>query len=244
MATERTPLLPTSIVRPAPQAGDISATGTFLTPLDDDATSSSRPLAKKKRRWPKVIGFLLLLLFIAAVIVAGFLAPAAAETYAREAVTLNIWSVAVDSFTQDGLQARVRATVNVDATRVENRYIRTLGRISTRIARRVETTGNGQLQVFLPEYGNALLGKATIPPLVIDIQDGHSTLIGFVSDVRPGSLESARQLLDGYVNGSLKSVKILGEARLDLKTGYIPLGNQLLSDTVKFGRKRTFCSPL
>ncbi|KAF8418538.1 hypothetical protein EV426DRAFT_568186 [Tirmania nivea] len=232
LATERTPLLPSSAAHTAPEArSTVTANGAFHTPLDDAALSKSIK-SPRKRRWATLIALILLCLIGIAVLVMGFFVPAAAEQYAREAVTVNVSSLSIESFTSRGVQARVKAKVHVDASRVKNKFVRNIGRLGTAIAKKVSTE-EGELHVFLLDYDNALLGNASIPPMVIDIRNGHSNFYDFISTVEPVSLDTAQKVVEDYIDGKLKSLEVMGSTRITMRSGILPLGNQLLTDTMK-----------
>ena len=242
LATERTPLLPSSAAHTAPEAtSDVTANGAFHTPLDDAASGKSieSPEPRRKQRWATLIALILLCLIGIAVIVMGFFTGAAAEKYARGAVTVSVSSLSIESFTPRGVQARVKAKVHVDASRVENGFVRNLGRLGTAIAQKVSTE-EGELHVFLLDYDNALLGNASIPPMVIDIRNGHSSFYDFISIVEPASLDTAQKVIEDYLDGKLKSLEVMGSTRLGMRSGILPLGNQLLTDTMKFERKSDY----
>jgi len=239
LATERTPLLPSTAAHTAPEArSNVTANGAFQTPLDDAASGKSIKLPRK-RRWATLIALILLCLICIAVLVIGFFAPAAAEQYAREAVTVNVSGLSIESFTPQGVQARVKAKVNVDASRVKNGFVRILGRLGTAIAKEVSTK-EGELHVFLLDYDDALLGNASIPPMVIDVRDGHSNFYDFISTVEPVSLDTAQKVVEDYLDGKLKSLEVMGSTRLVMRSGILPLGNQLFMDTMKFEGKSDY----
>jgi len=242
LATERTPLLPSSAAHTAPEArSNITANGAFHTPLDDAASGKSigSPEPPRKRRLATLIALILLCLIFIAVLVVSFFVPAAAEKYAREAVTVSVSSLSVESFTPRGMQARVKAGVHMDASRVKSGFVRNLGRLGTAIAKEVSTE-EGELHVFLPDYANALLAKVSIPPMVIDIHNGHSNFYDFICTVEPVTLDAAQDVVEDYLNGKLKSLEVMGRTRLAMRSGILSLGNQLLMDTMKFEGKSDY----
>ncbi|KAF8458856.1 hypothetical protein BGX38DRAFT_1150297 [Terfezia claveryi] len=233
LATERTPLLPSSAAHIAPEeSSNVTANGAFHTSLDDAASGKSIK-SPRKPRWATLIAIILLCLICIAVLAIGFFAPTAAEQYAREAVTVKVLSLSIESFTPQGVQARVKANVNVDASKVKNGFVRNFGRLGTAIAKEVSTE-EGELLVFLLDYNNTLLGNASIPPMVIDVRDGHSNFYDFISIVEPISLDTAQKVVEDYLDGNLKSLEIMGSTRLAMRSGILTLGNQLLTDTMRF----------
>lgn len=235
LATERTPLLPSSAAHIALQEqSNVTAIGAFHTPLDDAA--SGKPVgsdySRKKRPWSTIILLILSCLACVGILLIGFLAPATAQRYAKDAATVNFSSISVESFTSRGLQARVKAGIHVDASKVQNGFIRKFGRLATAVVGELSTE-EGELHVFLPDYHKAWLGNASIPSMVIDVRNGHSNSYDFVSDVRLVSLEGAQKLAEDYINGKLHSLRLMGTTRLDIKFGIIPLGNRFFSQLVK-----------
>lgn len=239
LATERTPLLPSSTAHTAPEArSNVTASGAFHTPLDDAASGKSIDIeAPSKKRRPRAHAALLLLcIALVGIPMMAFLGLGVAERYAREAVMVNVTSVSVESFTPRGVQARVKASVHVDASRVGNRFIRNFGRFGTTIVKKISTE-KGQLHVFLVDYGRSLLGNASVPPMVIDVRNGHSNDYDFVSDVEPVSLESAQEVVKDYLDGNLDSLRVMGTTRLKLRLGILPLGKKWFKETMKFEGK-------
>ena len=242
VATERTPLLPSSPSHPAPQARAIFANGSFHTTLDDSASSHSKDYTgspPKKRRWCTFIVLILLCVVSLGILLIGFFAPAAAERYAREAVILNVTSISVESFTHDGMKVRVKADVKVDASRVNNGFVRNMGKVGT-LAVRVISIEEGWLNVFLLDNKTTPLGKVKLPPMVVDVQDGHTNSYDIFTDVEPVSLETAKKLAEDYLDGNLHSVKLMGTTELNMRSGILPLGNQRLSETLEIEGKSCF----
>lgn len=172
----------------------------------------------------------------------GFLTPAIIEQYAKESVTLNVSSISVESFTSEGLQARVKADVMIDAGRVKSGFVRAMGRIGTSVAKKV-STAPGEVHVFLPDYDNVLLGKVLVPTMVLDIRNGYTNELDFVSDVVPGEMDGVRKVVDDFIAGKVKKLRVWGWARLDMRSGILPLGRQLLSETLTFESLSPYTSP-
>ncbi|KAL7269121.1 hypothetical protein RUND412_008231 [Rhizina undulata] len=213
--SERTPLLPTR--------SHVLAGGR-------NARSEKAP---RRRKWSTILALCALVAAVCWVLVICFLAPAAAETYAKEAMIFDVSSLSVESFTDNGAEVRVQVTVGVDATRVQNGVVRVLGRSATWIARKVNTA-DSTLHIYLSDCDNALLGTAKIPGMVIDTRDGKSTRMDFVAEVRPGSLDGIRRLANDYMNGMLEELSLVGETVVGLKSGVVSLGNFKISQGFVF----------
>jgi hypothetical protein len=193
---------------------------------------SSQP-TKGGRRWPTVIAVGLLGTVIVAIILGAFFAPAAVEEYAKEALVIEPTNLSIDSFTETGVLARVQANFRMDASRVKNEHVRNIGRFGTWIAKKVESK-ESKVEVYLPEYGNILVGTAAVPRVVVDIQNGHITPIDFFAELTPGDMDGIRQVANDWLEGRLGTIRILGKADIALKSGLIPLGVQTISESLVF----------
>lgn len=212
---------------------------------EDDATPSpaatslhalqtqDRGSSKGGRRWPTVVAVLALGLAVIAVIIGAFFAPAAIEEYARESLVIEPTNLSIHNFTSTGVTARVQANFRMDALRVKNEGVRNVGRFVTWIAGEVETT-ESKVEVYLPEYGNILIGTAAVPRLVVEIRNGHTTAIDFLSDLEPGDLDGIRRVANDWLEGRLDNIRVLGKANVGLKSGLIPLGSQTIAHSLVF----------
>lgn len=180
-----------------------------------------------------MITLALLCTSIIAVLSVGIFGPSAAARYAREAVVLDVSNLSVESFTDRGVRARIRATVTIDASRVKNGALRTFGVMGTWLARKVSTE-ESKVYIYLPDYGEGILGTATAPATVLDIRNGQITSIDFVSEVETGSLDVFRRVTNDYLNGGLGMVRVRGETNLALKSGLFSLGTQRISEEMTF----------
>ncbi|KAI9843873.1 MAG: regulator of (H+)-ATPase in vacuolar membrane [Sclerophora amabilis] len=194
-----------------------------------------RPRGKlgKRRRWPSAIALLVLIVGMIVIIALGFFAPAAIEEYASQAMVVEPTKLSIDSFTAKGVRARIQGHVGLDASRVKNSAVRNLGRAGTWIAKEVESQ-ESVVQVFLPEYGNVFLGTATVPPMIVNIRNGHVNQIDFKSDVEPGDIDGIRRIANDWLEGRLGQLRIQGKTDLALKSGIIPLGSQSISESLVF----------
>ncbi|KAI5854431.1 hypothetical protein BZA05DRAFT_443929 [Tricharina praecox] len=236
-SSERTPLLSYDAPTPATLSAlltniesrqDPSEHSPLLTTLEPrsyrSTPSHSQPQtpqhkARRRRNW-SVVALAALCGLILAILSLGFFVPAAAERYAQDAVALDIDSVGVDSFTDKGVKVAVQAKVNVDARRVKGWGVRTLGRIGTFVVGHVSVK-EFDVRVHLPDYDNALVGTARVPGMTIDIRNGHTTNLYFVTDTQPGSVDTIRLLANDYLSGNLNSVKVLGEVDLRIRKWFV-----------------------
>jgi hypothetical protein len=163
----------------------------------------------------------------------AFFAPSIVERYAREAVVFEPTSLSIDAFTASGVTARVQGDFSMDARRVKKKAVRNLGRMGTWIARQAET-GSSEVKVSLPEYGNVVLGTAKVPGVVVDVRNGHTTHVDVLADVEPGNKEGLRRIANDWIEGRLGRLRVLGEAKVPLKSGIFGFGTQKVRQEVLF----------
>ena len=168
----------------------------------------------------------------------GFAAPAIVEQYAKQAMVFEPTDLSIDSFTSTGVRARIQGDFTLDGSRVEKKPVRDLGRAGTWIARAVESR-QSKVEVYLPEYDNLLLGTADVPPIIVDIRDGHTTHIDFLSDLQAGDRDGIRRMAMDWVEGRLGQLSVRGVAEVPLKSGIFSLGTQSLVQTMTFSSEQT-----
>lgn len=208
-----------------------SPAATSLRSLQNgDGTTKS---IKGRRRWPTVVAVIILGLAVIAIILGAFFTPAIVEEYAKEALVIEPTNLSIDSFTKTGVRARVQANFRMDASRVKNEHVRNIGRLGTWIAGSVESQ-ESIVKVYLPEYGNVLVGTADVPGIVVDIRNGHTTGIDFLTDLQPGNIEGIRQVANDFLEGRLESIRLVGKAEVALKSGLLSLGSQSISESLVF----------
>ena len=195
---------------------------------DSSSVSSTR---KSSRRWPSIIAIVILALSSIAIIVVAFFVPAAVEEYAKEALVLEPTNLSLESITANGVKARVQANFRLDGTRVKNEHVRRVGRMTTWLVRQLGTEET-RVSVYLPDYGQVLLGTAAIPPIVVNIMDGYNTAVDFVADLVPGEAEGVRTIANEWLQGKLDLLRLRGVADIQLKTGIIPLGTHSISESL------------
>ncbi|KAI9828569.1 MAG: hypothetical protein M1819_006561 [Sarea resinae] len=189
--------------------------------------------ATKGRRWPSLVAFIILTLVVVLIMGVGFFAPAIVREYATEAMVFEPTNLSIDSFTTTGVRARVQGTFALDGSKVKKKPVRDIGRAGTYIAKEIES-GESTVEVYLPEYGNLLLGTATIPRMVMNIRDGHTNVIDFLTDVEPGDISGMRQIANDWLEGRLGQLRVLGKADVGLKSGIFHLGSQGISESLVF----------
>lgn len=184
---------------------------------------------KKLRRWTIVLVVTILCLIVTAILGFGFAAPAIVEQYAKQAPVFEPTNLSIDSFTSSGVTARIQGHFKLDASRVSKKSVRDLGKAATWIASKVESS-HSKVEVFLPEYGNILLGTADVPRLVVDVRDGHITPLDFLVDLTAGDVEGIQRIGRDWLDGRLDRLRVRGMAEVPLKSGIFGLGTQRLSE--------------
>ncbi|KAI0198771.1 hypothetical protein F4808DRAFT_462531 [Astrocystis sublimbata] len=210
-------------------------------PERDDASIHSRhshassvPSAKKRsRRWPSCIAMGILGIFAVAIVVLAFIVPDTVQEYAQQAAVIEPTSLSIDSITAHGVRARIQANFQLDGSRVTSDHVRRIGRASTWVANQLGTEKT-QIDVYVPDYGNILLGSAVVPPLVVSLRDGVTTHFDFIADVRPGNVEGLRTIANDWLDGKLDKLRLNGKTNLSLKSGFLPLGVHAVSETLEF----------
>jgi hypothetical protein len=192
------------------------------------ATSS-----KYGRQWPTIVAVSVLGALVMVIMTGVFFAPAIVEQYAKQSLVIEPTRLSIDSFTPSGVRARIQANFKLDASRVENNAVRNIGRFGTWIAREVESK-DSKVQVYLPEYGNLLLGTAMVPKVVVDIRNGHISHVDFLSDLEPGNVTGIRGVVNDWLEGRIGQLRVQGKADVALKSGIFPLGTQSISESLTF----------
>ncbi|EFX06489.1 pre-rRNA processing protein [Grosmannia clavigera kw1407] len=230
-AEETTPLLVKKRDEPAQPHGGSSASSSLSRLID--GSKPGRAGKQKSKRWPTLIAILLLGLSSAGILLFAYVVPAAVEEYAKQGLVVEPTNLSLESITVDGVRARIQANFRLDGSKVENVHVRRIGRAATWAVGKLGTE-NMTVNVFLPEYGNVLLGSAEIPPLVVSLVDGHTTAIDFVADLAPGDANGIRSIANEWLEGRLGSLRVQGKADIKLKSGAIPLGTHSVSESLVF----------
>ncbi|KAL2833403.1 hypothetical protein BDW59DRAFT_169080 [Aspergillus cavernicola] len=199
------------------------ASGT-LSPDDDLKKSRSRV------GWTVLCG-LIAVSAIVTILILAFFVPAVVKQYVKEAALFKPTNLSIESATSEGVRIRVEGDVFLDANRIESASVRNLGRFVTWIGREVET-GQSEVEVYLPEYGNTLVGTASLPSINLSIRNGHVNHLDFEADLVAGNLEGLRSVAVDWLDGKLGRLLVRGTATLRLKSGLLNLGEQILTDSV------------
>ncbi|KAG5932729.1 hypothetical protein E4U53_001203 [Claviceps sorghi] len=252
VADERSPLLAAAVpedhdtdVEPDEPTESSALLSNRAAPVERDSSrqrENSRPPAqpskdatpsKRKLRWPSLIAMIILGALVVVIMVLGFVVPPAVQEYVEIAAVLEPTDLSVESLTADGVRARVKGTFKLDGSRVSDSNTRRIGRMATGIMRQLGTEET-KLRLHLPHYDNALVGSAMIPPITLHLVDGQVTDLDFVADFVPGDTETARRVVNEWLQGELQQLKVTGAAALRLKSGIFPLGTHDVSESMVF----------
>jgi hypothetical protein len=206
------------------------ATTSLLRSLSGSGPSDKTPFWKK--RWPSILALAILCMAILGIMF-GFLASEGIEEYAMQAADFRPTRLSLDGLADQGAQVRIEGDFSMDASKVKKQSVRNIGRFGTWVAREAET-GPFDAQVYLPEYGNVLVGTAKIPSIKVNIRNGHTTHISFVTSVQPGSPDGIRNVAKDYIDGRLGQIRIKGKAEVPVKSGLINVGKQIVEQSMVF----------
>jgi len=192
----------------------------------DGHIESPEEPTKRKIQWPIVAAISALSVFMLLALIFGFATPSAVEQYVKEAMQFEADNLSIESFTDTGIRARVQGTVWLDASKVHKKPVRDLGRFATYIAKEVES-GETHMDVFLPGYGDLLLGSAILPPVKLNIRNGHYNWIDIVADLEPGDIEGIRRVADDFINHKLSDITVRAVVNAPVKSGLIRLNQKV-----------------
>jgi hypothetical protein len=161
----------------------------------------------------------------------GFLASEGIQEYAMQAADFRPTKLSLDGLADQGAQVHIEGDFSMDASKVKKQSVRNIGRFGTWIAKEVET-GPFDAHVYLPEYGNVLAGTAKIPSIKVNIRNGHTTHISFVTSVRPGSPDGIRNIANDWIEGRLGQIRVKGKAEVPVKSGLINVGKQIVEQSM------------
>ena len=213
-----------------------TATTSLLRSLSNNSTSSkSSKTSLWRKRWPSILALFLLCVGVVFIIL-GFLATEGIEEYAMQAADFKPTKLSLDSLTDRGVKVLVEGDFKMDASKVKKQSVRNLGRFGTWIAREVES-GPTEVDVYLPEYGNILVGTAKVPSIKVNIRDGHTTHVSFFANVEPGEFDGIRNVANDWIEGRLDQIRIKGKAEIPLKSGLIHIGKQTIEESLVFNGK-------
>ena len=124
---------------------------------------------------------------------------------------------------------RVKGEFVLDASRVKTGYVRGFGRLATLVAGQVETS-QSEARVYLPDYGDVLVGSATIPSIKVNVQAGHVNQVDFLSDLNAGDVQGIRSVAMDWLEGRMSCLSLSGRATTHLRSGLLNLGEVTLSE--------------
>ncbi|PLB54438.1 hypothetical protein P170DRAFT_432079 [Aspergillus steynii IBT 23096] len=231
LSSESTPLL----LRREDEPWNYGGVETRRSSSSEDHDSSSDGNLKTPRRklgWP-LFCIVLTLTAILAILIFAFVAPAVVKQYVKEAAVFHPTNVSIESATENGVQTKVQGDVVLKADRVQRTSVRNLGRFVTWIGREVET-GESDVQVYLPEYGNILVGTASLPSIKVNIQNGHVNHVGFLAELVAGDIKGIRAVAMDWLDGRLARLRVNGKTTVKLRSGVLDLGEQTLMESFIF----------
>lgn len=194
---------------------------------------SRRPTATShRRRWSMVGCIALLTTTVLAILVLAFALPAIIKVYAQRATVFHIESLTYEPSGQDWSRARIKGTFFTDADRVNSSWISGVGRLTTWVASEIETREGDTLEIYQPVFGHIVTINASLPRIQVNVRNGHSTDLDFLSDIQRvsdgGSPTSPIDWEDQKGGG------ILAKANVHLRSGWLDLGRQEFFLTVQY----------
>jgi hypothetical protein len=236
--TEQTPLLSqeerSDNGRPHAEEQTPAETSLLRSLSGSSGKSESGKVPLWKKRWPSILALAVLCLVVVFIMI-GFLAKEAVQEYAMQAADFKPTKLSMDSLTDHGAKVHIEGDFTMDAQKAKKGSVRNLGRFGTWIAREAET-GAFDADVYLPEYGNVLIGTAEIPGVKVNIRNGHTTHVSLVATVKPGSPDGIRNIANDWIEGRLGQIRLKGKATVPLKSGLINIGKQFVEQSMVFQR--------
>ena len=197
------------------------------------ASTAPSHKSSKTRRWSASLAALLLLsLLMVLIMLFGFFVPEVMEEYAVQAATFSIDGVEPE-LTPDGARARIRGSFAMSSANVKSGHVRNLGVLGTWITRHVQTSET-KVEVRLPDYKNALVGNAVVPPIKVSIVDGQTTDFDFEMElIPPSSIEALRAVADDWLFNKLHHLRVAGAAKVKLRSGILLLPPTMIHQTIE-----------
>ena len=109
-----------------------------------------------------------------------------------------------------------------------------LRRLAEQVVDRACRAGAMDAEVYLPEYGDVLVGTARIPGVKVNIRNGHTTHVSLVAVVEPGAPDGIRSVAHDYIDGRLKQLRLRAKAEVPVRSGLIRLGKQTVEKAMVF----------
>jgi hypothetical protein len=231
--SESTPLLTSSSATPRYDGEQDDHQGDVASVTSRISAPSTGSTKRRQTPWPSIIAIIALAILAIGIMFCAFFVPAAVEEYAKRAAVLEPTNLSIESITSNGVRARIQANFRLDGSRVSNDNARRIGRATTWVVRTLGTDETN-LTVYLPDYNQAILGSAVIPPLTISIVDGHNTAIDVIAELAPGEADGIRNIVNDWLDGKLERLRVTGKANISLKSGIIPLGIHPVAESMVF----------
>ncbi|KAI1510635.1 hypothetical protein A1F97_09756 [Pyrenophora tritici-repentis] len=229
--TEQTPLLSQQDRDDRPDNEETPAETSLRRSLSGSSVKSdSERVPLWRKRWPSILA-LVILCVVFIIIMLGFLAKESIEEYSMQAADFKPTRLTMQGLTEHGADVQVEGDFKMDASKVKKQSVRNLGRFGTWIAREAET-GAFDADVYLPEYGDVLIGTAKIPGIKVNIRNGHTTHVSFVANVQPGEPDGIRNVANDWIDGRLGQIRLRGRASVPVKSGLINVGRQLVEHSM------------
>ncbi|KAK9454255.1 hypothetical protein V1511DRAFT_420903 [Dipodascopsis uninucleata] len=189
----------------------------------------------KALKWPAITALVLGFITLITVLAVQIVEVNAPATYVRQALNLNITSISVEDLSREGVKSRVQGEISFDSSKVDDSLTRNLGRFATSIMRKAEVK---ETYLYIArvesESNRKVIGRASIPNIVVDIRDKHVTPIDFVSNVEDiASVQEIAKLVEQYLQGHLQGALFRGDADITIRSGILPLGTHHVSHEVK-----------
>jgi hypothetical protein len=178
-----------------------------------------------KRRKPLLYAVLSLLAFI--VIIGGiniYFVSQRSQELIQKSMELNIQSVELSKVDTHGLQFEMNAMSLVDYDEIDESYYKNLFKLGGSLFQEV-TIQSDQMEIStVIEDKKVVLGIVKTKPMVVDIQNHHSTALNVLIDIQP-RLKNMMGLVKKIMSDPGESLKLIGNGLIALKIGYISLGS-------------------
>jgi hypothetical protein len=159
----------------------------------------------------------------------AFIVPCRVKDYAQQALVVEPTNLALEAITEKGVRARIQANFRLDGSRVKDDATRRIGRAVTSVVRELGTDET-TVAVYLPDFSGALVGTAALPPLTVNVVDGHSTTLDIVTELTAGDAEALRVIANKWLEGKLDILRVVGKAWIPVRSGRLSLGNHSVSE--------------
>lgn len=199
---------------------------------DGERESQDGSTKTRSKRWPTIVALTVLCLATVLAII-GFAVPSIAQEYAQEALVFKPDTLAIDSFTSLGIRTRIKGDFYLDASKVKKKSVRDLGKAVTWIAHEVKS-GESKMKVYLPDYGNVLIGSAQVPSIKVNIRNQHHNHLDILADLEPGDVDGIRNVAKDFLDGRLIELNAKAVAEVPLRSGIINLGSQTVEQILSF----------